>query len=549
MPQDLKTKKLSTQLDQYKELVTNFASQFPALKHNPDLIYLDNAATSLRPQAVLDAFSTYYAYPGNVERSLLTKELSQVINQGHQALSNYIDPKNNNKDSLVFTQNTTDALNLLALTLGQFWAKQAQHLETSLKRTKQKFYILVNESNHHANLLPWIKLCANFDFLELITIPLNKDLSFDFKCFEMLCTLHGDHILLMSFSTVDNINGYTLPIKRIAQIQKQLAPKAWLCLDNAQGSCFNAHYLQENLLENWPADFVIGSLHKMYGLTGLGYLMVSERVLKLTTMQNFGLSAQATAIDNYLAQYLETGNLDYPPSPPPSKTKVENNEVYTDLESSTKKTKKRKKPTKLELFEQSLQYQINHLNDFNQLHFLEHQWVGGGFVKNVSLKEANYSLHDNNPFTVAGTSNINALTTVKTNIEWLKEQPLEELYHYTNLLQQYFIAKLLTLDNVSDLRYNQDIARTLYRTAKPIRILPSYGHHVLLTIEDSGDVELGQFLAKHQVAVRVGKHCVYPFHRTIDVDSTIRFSLAPFNNKEQIDKVIELIKEFSEDFF
>ncbi|RIY31728.1 hypothetical protein CJP74_06555 [Psittacicella melopsittaci] len=491
MQDHLNLSQLEKQLSHYS--LNNFKEQFPALKDN-NLIYFDSAATSLRPQAVLDAFNQGYGLAGNVERSLHTQALTDLVQAGKQALVNYLDPENPEANRLTYTQNSTESLNLLAQTLGEFWEAQQKN------QPQAKYYILVTQSNHHANLLPWIKLCHSYDFLELKTIPLLADLSLDLEYLRQFCQEHSQELLLVSLSAVDNANGMVHPIGKIKEILSTYAPHTWLSIDNAQGSCFNAVYLEKSHSpQGWQADFLVGSLHKMFGLTGIGYLYISPRIAELSGKQ-----------DKNLALLAKFFNLNSQKTPEVEEKKLE------------------------------------HLNIPLPGNSLHHQWVGGGFVKSINLREPCYQLQESNPFLVSGTPNINALVTVASNLNWLTAQPLKQLYEYTHTLQKYFLARLASLPQVANLSQSKNICQELQQNQAPVVILPSFGHHISLSIEDGLDIDLGQFLAQHNVVARVGKHCAYPYHEFLGVDSTLRFSLAPFNTKADVDTTIDLISQFLE---
>ncbi|RIY34085.1 aminotransferase class V-fold PLP-dependent enzyme [Psittacicella gerlachiana] len=491
---------LEHKLEQYAPQIQKFRQEFPAL--NNFLIYFDNAATSLRPQKVLDAFIHGFQLAGNVERSLHTEELTTLVKQGQEALYNYIFPQASACPQdflhLTYTQNTTEALNLLAPTLGQFWYKQQQG------QKPQKYYLLVAQSNHHANILPWLKLAQTYNFLEIKTIPLKNNLTLDLDFLRDFCQKHAQQLLLITLSSVDNVNGLIHPIGEIKSILEQFSPHTWLALDNAQGSCFNHIYLQKNQLQdNWPADFIVGSLHKMFGLTGIGYLTISQRIAQL--------NKQSQDLE-LLAKFFT---------------------LKEEIEQSSQQTKSNNT--------------LEHLNLPLNNHRLEHQWVGGGFVKSVDLETANYNLQPTNPFLIAGTPNINSLVTVKANIDWLNSLPLEDFYSYTHLLQQYFISKLAQLPQVADFSRSLNIVQDLANKTQDVVILPCTGHHILINIEDGLDIDLGMFLAQHNISARVGKHCAYPYHDFLGLDSTLRFSLAPFNTKEEVDYTINLIAQFLND--
>lgn len=516
---------LRESLELRQEIAQQFSAQFPALLANPDLIYFDNASTSLRPQVVLEQFIAGYNLPGNLERSLINNELGSLVKDGNASLQAYLEPhsaiESKSELSLVnrltFTENTTSAVNLLALTLKEYWLAQKPEPNTD-------YYILVGTSNHHANILPWLKLsqeCPNF---KIVNIPLQGNMDWDLEFLRNFLKEHATTTLLISVNTVDNVSGFLHPIAELRKILTTLAPNTWLCLDNAQGSAFNREYLTKAQLtkQGWGADFLVGSLHKMFGITGVGYLLISPRIAALANNTS-QTNSNNLSISELFSQFV-TNNAKAITNTPTLVTK--------NVSAIAKPSSTTSQNTPL------------HLNIPIANNCLKHQWVGGGFVQNIDLTSCSYQLKINNPFTQAGTPNTNNLLTVAKHIQWLRDLPTQELYNYTHDLQRYFIAQLATLPKVVNLQKSNNLAQDLSNSKSPIIILPSYGHHLALTISDGLDLDLGTFLAQKQIITRVGKHCAYPYYKTIGIDSTIRFSLAPYNTLEQVDKTIALIKEF-----
>ena len=127
-------------------MMNNLRKQFPILANNPDLIYLDNAATTLKPGVVLDKMMEYYTqYGANIHRGIypMSERATEEYERGREKVAGFIGA--NMASELVFTRGTTESLNLVA----DGWAR---------KNLKAGDEVVVEEVGHHANLLPWQRL-------------------------------------------------------------------------------------------------------------------------------------------------------------------------------------------------------------------------------------------------------------------------------------------------------------------------------------------------------------------------------------------------------
>ena len=235
-------------------------TDFPILSesvHGRQLVYLDNAATTQKPQAVIDAIAEAYSHwNANVHRGV--HHLSQVATQKHeearQKVAQLIHAQSS--EEIIFTKGTTDSINLLARSFGDAMLHEGDE-------------IIISQLEHHSNIVPWQMLCERKKAV-LKVIPLYRSkLSFNFKEFEKLLT---SRTKLVSIAHVSNVLGIKQPIKEI--IGMAHAKGVPVCVDGAQSVPHLAVDVQQ-----LDCDFLVFSAHKMYGPTGLGVLYGKKKWL------------------------------------------------------------------------------------------------------------------------------------------------------------------------------------------------------------------------------------------------------------------------------
>ena len=224
---------------------------FPILSetvHGRELVYLDNAATTQKPQAVLDAIVEGYSkWNANVHRGV--HHLSQVATEKHeQARKKVAEWLNAAAEEVIFTKGTTDSINMLARSFGDALVNEGDE-------------IIVSQLEHHSNIVPWQMLCERKKAV-LKVIPLREDLSIDIEAFkEML----NERTRLISVAQVSNVLGIINPVEEI--IRYAHAKHIPVCVDGAQ----SVPHLAVDV-KKMDCDFLVMSAHKMYGPTGLGVL-------------------------------------------------------------------------------------------------------------------------------------------------------------------------------------------------------------------------------------------------------------------------------------
>ncbi len=227
-------------------------ADFPVLErnvHGRPLIYLDSAATSLKPLPVIEAMDRYLREnSATIHRSVYeTAEEATELFEGARrkvaALLGGVAP-----EEVVFVRNTTEALNLVA----------ASYAESTLQAGDA---VLLSEAEHHSNLLPWQRLAARKG-LCLEFLPVTEEGELDLSDLDRLLT---QGVRIVSLAQVSNVLGYTLPVKEIAA--RAHAAGSIVIVDAAQSVPHMTVHPRE-----LGADFVAFSGHKMLGPTGIGVL-------------------------------------------------------------------------------------------------------------------------------------------------------------------------------------------------------------------------------------------------------------------------------------
>jgi cysteine desulfurase/selenocysteine lyase len=220
-----------------------------------NLVYLDNAATSQKPQAVLDAVDSLYKEANaNVHRALysLGSEATERFENSRKKVANFI---NANSKEIIFTSGTTESINLLARSLGN-----------TLKSGDE---ILISEMEHHSNIVPW-QLAAKRTGATLRYLSIKKTGELDLSEPEKYFTKKTK---IVSLTHMSNVLGTINPIKGLAKLAHNVG--AIFIVDGAQG----ASHLPVNMKE-LDCDFYAFSGHKMLGPTGIGVLWGKTKLLE-----------------------------------------------------------------------------------------------------------------------------------------------------------------------------------------------------------------------------------------------------------------------------
>jgi cysteine desulfurase / selenocysteine lyase len=234
---------------------------FPILErltgNGKQLVYLDNAATSQKPQVVIDALTDYYAhYNANIHRGLhtLAEEATAAYESARDAVQAFINATH--REEIVFTRGVTEGINLVA----QTWGRKHIHAGDE---------ILISTLEHHSNIVPWQMLCEEKGAI-LKVIPVNEAGELLMDAFEQLLS---SRTKLVSVTQVSNALGTINPVA--AMIQKAHAVGALVLIDGAQ----SAVHLNIDV-QAMDCDFFVLSSHKIYGPTGVGVLYGKRHILE-----------------------------------------------------------------------------------------------------------------------------------------------------------------------------------------------------------------------------------------------------------------------------
>lgn len=242
-------------------------ADFPVLNqvvNDEPLIYLDNAATTQKPQAVLDVLNHYYLQDNaNVHRGVhtLAERATAEFEAARKKVQQFIHA-NSNKE-IIFTKGTTDSLNIVAQSYGEFIQAGDE--------------IVISKMEHHANLISWQQLAKRKQAV-LRYIPLTADGHLDVQAAR---TIINEKTAIVALAHVSNVLGTVNPVKEIAQLAHQ--HQAIMVVDGAQAVTHMPVDVQD-----LDCDFYCFSGHKMCGPTGIGVLYGKQALLEKMEPVAFG---------------------------------------------------------------------------------------------------------------------------------------------------------------------------------------------------------------------------------------------------------------------
>ena len=383
---------------------------FPMLKN--DIIYFDNGATTLKPQCVIDSIIKYYSeYTANAHRG--DYKNSAIVDKLYEETRDKVRDFIGSKDSseIVFTSGCTEALN---------WVIQGYFGKNMNKGDE----VLITESEHASNILPWFKLAEDIGIV-VKYIPLNENNEVTLENVEKSIT---DKTKVISIAGITNVLGDIRPIKEISKLAHSRDIK--LVVDAAQSI---AHSKID--VVDMDIDFMAFSGHKMYGPTGIGVMYGKYDLLESMSPINYGGGMNATFT----------------------------NDGYCEL---------RETPVKFE----------------------------------------------------AGTQNIAGIIGLGSVIDYLNSIGIDNISKYEHGLREYLVNRLKELDNIE--LYNENI----------------HGSTVAFNIKDVFSQDTAIYLDKYNICVRAGNHCAKILNNVINVNNTCRISLSFYNNRGEVDKLIEVLK-------
>lgn len=239
--------------------ILSIRKDFPILKstvNGKPLVYLDNGATTQKPQSVIDAITHYYtAQNSNIHRGV--HHLSQVATDAYEVtrtkLKSFINAAHEHE--IILTKGTTDGINLVAQCYGKAFVEQGDE-------------IIISAMEHHSNIVPWQMLCEERG-ATLKVVPMDKEGNLDLSVYEKMLS---KKVKMVSVTYVSNSLGTVNPVKKIIDLAHQHGIPVFL--DAAQAVQHIAIDVQA-----LDVDFLAFSGHKMYGPTGIGVLYGKEKWL------------------------------------------------------------------------------------------------------------------------------------------------------------------------------------------------------------------------------------------------------------------------------
>lgn len=260
---------VNTQMDGEILDIDAIYRQFPILRQQINghpLVYLDNASSCQKPQVVIDAITKCYSeYYANAHRGVhtLSQRATAALEQVREQVRVFINA--NSVDEIVFTQGTTEAINLVA----ESWGKTFLHPGDE---------ILISALEHHSNIIPWQQLCREIG-VQLKILPVDNNGTLQTGFLEQLLS-HRTRILALSH--VSNVLGTINPVVAIIQAVRAYDKRYYdkkeetiVLIDGAQAVPHLAIDVQE-----LDSDFYVFSGHKVYGPTGIGVLYGRSNILR-----------------------------------------------------------------------------------------------------------------------------------------------------------------------------------------------------------------------------------------------------------------------------
>jgi len=240
--------------------ILSIKKEFPIFNNkvnNNDLVYLDSANSSQKPQVVIDRVNDFYTKEfSNVGRSVhyLAVAATNLYENTRSSVQKYINAKD--KNEIVFTKGATEAINLVANTFGQRFLKEGDE-------------ILITELEHHSNYVPWHFLRKSKG-VKIKFAEINADGEITIESIKKKIT---SKTKLIGVTHLSNVTGAILPIKEITELAH--SKKIAVLVDGCQG----APHLKLDM-QDLDCDFYAISCHKMYGPTGLGILYAKKKWLE-----------------------------------------------------------------------------------------------------------------------------------------------------------------------------------------------------------------------------------------------------------------------------
>jgi cysteine desulfurase / selenocysteine lyase len=242
----------TSQIHKSQSLAEIVRADFPILHrevHSKPLVYLDNAATSQKPHAVIHALEHYYShYNANVHRGVhtLSGEATDAYEGARVKIAKFVNAAS--EQEIIYTRNATEAINLVAYSWGM----------NNLQRGDE---VILTVMEHHSNLIPW-QFVEQKTGARLKFVQLTPEEEFDFGHYQSLV---NDRTKLVSVAHVSNTLGCINPVKDITALAHQYGAKVLI------DACQSAPHMQLDV-QDLDCDWLVASGHKMCAPTGIGFL-------------------------------------------------------------------------------------------------------------------------------------------------------------------------------------------------------------------------------------------------------------------------------------
>jgi cysteine desulfurase/selenocysteine lyase len=277
--------------------IDEIRNDFPLLKqtiYGKPLVYLDNGATTQKPQCVIDALDeVYLKYNANIHRGVhsLSDKASEAYESARETVRSFIN--GSKREEIIFTSGTTGSINTVAFSFGERYISQGDE-------------VIISHLEHHANIVPWQMMCERKK-AKLRIIPIDDDGNI---IFEEYLALINERTRIVAVSQVSNALGTILPVKKIIDAAHDAGVP--VLIDGAQG-------IQHGIVDvkKLDCDFYVFSGHKIYGPTGIGILYGKEKFLEeIPPYQGGGDMVDkvtfARTTYNELPFKFEAGTMNYP---------------------------------------------------------------------------------------------------------------------------------------------------------------------------------------------------------------------------------------------
>ena len=397
--------------------VDSVRRDFPMLLRRQPFVYLDSAATSFKPQQVIDGMTRYYReYSANVHRGIyhISEYATQVYEEVRSTVARFIGAKR--PEEIIFTGGTTASVNLVAYAWGSRAVGRGDEIAATIME-------------HHSNFVPWQQVAAEKGaVLKLI----NVDASGELKINDVHKSITRKTKLL-AITATSNVLGTIVPIKEIVAITKKINPRCLVLVDAAQA----VPHMPVSVAD-WDADFVAFSAHKMLGPTGVGVLWGKLEILERLAPFQFG------------------------------------GEMIAEVA-----------------------------------------------VGKTTFKEVPYKFE-------AGTPHIAGVIGLGAAVEYLSRLGMENVRSHERRLTGYALDRLSDIPGLTVYGPKQSVDR---------------GGVISFSMSGIHAHDVAQILDGRGICVRAGNHCAMPLHTHLGLSATTRASFSVYTTKEDIDALVEGLKE------